>query len=245
MPVVSEGYVYVADDDDGVMARAIAGARISLKDRRSPWIVVYHSVNSICVAQWPGKLWRVSIIDAKYIEQANSSARYTRAFEVAVLEGLPLSRLFGERGEAVCSVISRSSRLELSEMHLLAGTRHPEAAEAYSRVWNDWLTSVGGTEAYRGENLQGTLGILAGGSQSPINDGLMVLYETISIRAEKLTGSAAFIVNEDGDKYLEPAWAAASVALLEAAMAFGAQVVSESDRQIMSAAWHSVFPEDP
>ena len=99
--------------------------------------------------------------------------------------------------------------------------------------------------AYKNDNLQGTLAIPAGGSRSPINSGLTVLHQTISNRAEKLVGSTAFVVDEDGNKYLEPTWAIASDALLEAAMAFGAERVSESDRQFMSAAWLSVFQEEP
>ncbi len=244
MPLVSEGYVYVSNEDVGVMAHATAGAKISLHERRPPWIVVDHSINSIVVAMAREAL-RVAITDAVGIEQASTRTRYTRAFEVRVVEEISPSRLFGERGDAVCTVIAGAGLLELAQIHLLAQTRHPDAAEAYSRAWNDWLAAVGGTDAHRGENLHGTLAISGGGCRSPINCGLTVLYQTISDRAEKLVGSTAFILNEDGDKYFEPTWAAASLALLETAMAFGAPLVSETDRQIMSAAWYSVIHEHP
>src|SRR5688572_26242955 len=111
MPLTSEGYVYVHDEGAGAMASASPGQRIRLPERRAPWIVVDHSINSIVVARWPGRLWRVAVTDAAGIEQVSAYARYTRAFEVKVLEELPVSQLFGERGEAVCSVIARSDRL--------------------------------------------------------------------------------------------------------------------------------------
>ena len=186
----------------------------------------------------------MAVTDAAGIEQVSAHARYTRAFEVKILEELPVSRLFGERGEAVCSVIARSDRLELPQVHLLAGARHPDASKAYSRAWDKWLAEVGGTGAYEGEDLQGALAISAGGSQSPINHGLIVLHHTVFNRAKKLVGSSAFIVDDDGTHHLEPTWAAASHALLESAMAFGAPSVSDADRRIMTAAWYSVFSDN-
>ena len=242
MSLVSEGYVYVSSEDAGVLAHARAGMTISLQDRRPPWIVVDHSIGSIIVARWPGKLWRVRVADVDGIEQASVAARYTRAFSVEIIDGIPVSRLFGERGEAVCSVIEKATNLELSQIQLLARARDPAAADAYSRTWNDWLAAVGESAPYRDEDLRGTLAIPAGGS--PVQCGLTVLYQTISKRAADLAGSSAFIVDDDGNKYLEPTWSAAAGALLEAAMAFGAPLVSDSDRLIMSKAWHLVFGAD-
>jgi hypothetical protein len=254
MPSTVEGFVYVPDEDNGIMAKARAGARISLSDRRPPWIVVDHSIDSVLIARWPGRLWRVRIVDPVNDDDVRAagagkllpSAGYKRAIAVDVVEEIQSSRLFGVQGEAVCVVIAQASQLDLAQAKSLAEARHPDAGKAYSDAWNTWLISVGGTSSHRGEDLTGTLGISAGGFRSPINCGFSVLHRTISIRAESLAGGSAFVIDEEGERYLEPTWSAASAALLEAAMAFGAPSLSrEEDEHIMASAWRSVIGPDP
>ncbi len=246
MQSAAGGYVYVPDEDDGVLARACTGATIRLSERCPPWIVVDHSIESVIVARWPGKLWQVTIIDAEGVEQASKDARYTRAIAVEVCGEIPASRLFGEHGGAVCSVIARGSRLDLVLIQALANARHPEAGQAYSRAWNNWLAEVGSASDYQGQNLAGTLGIAAGGKRSPINCGFTVLHRAIWERAESLVGSSAFLFDEEGEQYFEPTWSSASDAMLEAAMAFGAPMLSgREDRLIQLAAWRAVFGGDP
>ena len=59
---ISEGYVYAWDSGD-VMARARQGLRIANKHRRPPYIIVAGSIHALEVMRWPGKLWRVRIVD--------------------------------------------------------------------------------------------------------------------------------------------------------------------------------------
>lgn len=244
-----EGYVYVADEVPGVMTAARKGTRISCERRKPPYIVVDSSFRSVIVARWPGKLWYVRIVDAvtKADELANGlvrpvdSAGYTRAVTVDVLDEVPSSQLFGDNGEGVCAVIARASQVKQGQVSSLREARHPDAGKAYSRAWNNWLASVGGTSAYRNEDLSGTLGIDAGGSRSPINCGFTVLHGMLRNRAQIIAPTSVFVI-EDGEEYFDPIWSSALDALLEAAMAIGAPEFScDEDRRIMLASWDSVF----
>src|SRR5688572_21913449 len=102
----TEGYVYVPDSDPGFFAGAARGMVVRKPDRLPPWIVVDHAIQSALVARWPGRLWRVAVLDAEGVEQASAHANYTRALAVKVIEEIPAARLFGEQGEAVVAVLS-------------------------------------------------------------------------------------------------------------------------------------------
>src|SRR5437762_9363343 len=94
MPSPDEGFIYVEDGESSVMSRAIAGARITLNPRKPPWIVVDHTIEAICVARWPGRLWRARVVDKADVPQPLAYARYTRAASVDVLEQIPAAQLF-------------------------------------------------------------------------------------------------------------------------------------------------------
>ena len=53
----AQGFVFVADADDGPMRDAAAGKTIRNTDDAPPWIVVDQAIESIVVSKWPGKLW--------------------------------------------------------------------------------------------------------------------------------------------------------------------------------------------
>ena len=58
----TQGVVYVSELEDGPMKNASVGSTVRNPDKRPPWIVVNHSLQSVIVAKWPGKLWKVEII---------------------------------------------------------------------------------------------------------------------------------------------------------------------------------------
>jgi hypothetical protein len=245
MPSSHHGFVYVPDETPGALADASAGAIIRLKERRPPWIVVDQSIDSVVVAKWPGKLWHVANVDAEGVEQASKNARYTRAVAVEILGEIPASRLFGEHGAALGSVIERASQLNGAQVQALAQARHPNAAAAYSRAWQTWLAGVGRSSEDPNRDLSGTLAISAAKKCSPVNYGFMVLHQAIWQRAEAIIGPPAFLLDEDGERYLEPTWSSANDALLEAAMALGAPELSpQEDRANLLMSWRTVFGDD-
>ena len=235
------GYVYAPDVDPGLLAGATLGAIVRQSDRSPPWIVVAHSIEAAVIARWPGRLYRVVVLDAEGIEQASAHAHYTRAVAVRVCEEVPAWCLFGDHGEAVSAVISFATRLEMPTARLLADLRHPLAAQAFSRAWNRWLNRTGATSAHDESDFSGTLAAGAGPSRSPINYGLTLTYRAVWDRADALMGSEAFVDDEEGERTLAPVWSSAAAALLDAAIAVGApSIVTEEDAVILTAAWRSV-----
>lgn len=246
-----EGFVYVPEESKEAMKQASKGARVSLSDGKPPFIVVDHCLESIVVAQWPGRLWRVRILEAltKAEEQAAgvapliAGATYTRAIEVEVLEEVPLARLFGNCGQAVCAIISQAGQMQIEQVYSLAAARHPAAGATYARLWKNWLASISHVTSTEPPDDVATVSVFVGPGRprSPVNEGFSVLYQEMISRAESVSGAAAFIEEEE-DRYLEPNWSAATKALLDAAMAYGAsQLCSQEDCTILTQAWLSVI----
>jgi hypothetical protein len=236
------GFVYVPDGDDGPLSQACTGAKVRLNERRPPWIVVDHQIESVIVARWPGRLFQVAIVDAEGVVQAGEQAPYTRAVEIEVCTEIPAARLFGKQGRRVCSILSHAGGLDVVDVQALARARHPDARKAFSRAWESWSAEINRKSDDQGRTAAAALGSGRIRQESPINWGFAVLNRVIRRRAESLVGSYAFLIDEDGERYLERTWASASIALAEAAMALGAPMfVRTDDRMVLSAAWRSVF----
>jgi hypothetical protein len=230
-----QGFVYVPDGDEGPMRAAKAGVTVRNANSGPPWIVVDFSVDSVIAARWPGRLWRVEILQVAR-QQAGAEPNYARAVSVRVIEQLPVSSLFGPQGERVCQVIHRASLVTLEEVMGLGAAIHPLARQAYSRAWSRWL---GRTEPESSEEHADTLAAVSEGSsgRSPIGSGFTVLYSVLTERARVLAGDSAFVVDEEGDPIFAPAWSAAAEAFLHAAMAFGASHIEDADARALTAAW--------
>jgi hypothetical protein len=242
----TSGYVYVPNADPGVMAGVAVGDVVRKPDRSPPWIVVDHALESVVVARWPGRLWRVAVLDTGGVEQADPRARYTRAIAVRMLEEIPAERLFGEHGDAVVAVIAAASGIDLPRARRLAEARHPQADAANSRVWHRWLESIGRGGEFTGQDLSGMLEIgSCGAAGSPVGGGTEVLYRAVWDRADALQGAAAFVEDEEGERALSPMWELAHAALADAELAVGYAVsLPEEDRLILTAAWRAAFETD-
>jgi len=254
---VLEGYAYVCEPDD-VMASARAGERVATRNRRPPYITVSDSIQTLTVARWPGKLWRVRIAEpAIAADELPAATGVARAIAVDVLEEISVARLFGPHGDKVCAVLARAKQLDWAQARSFARARHPDAGKAYSRAWSNWLLSVGMASPFRVDFMSVVdtsplrdadfTGVLSTSAHpgSPVNEGLKVLHRTIRDRAAETEGGKALIIHEDGEEGFEPVWLAACYALLEAAMAMGAPAVCEAeDRRIMCKAWNAVTSPD-
>jgi hypothetical protein len=164
------GFVYAAGDEHPLKG-VVAGGRVALPSRKPPWIVVDHVIEKVIVAEWPGKLWAVEIIEADPEAQQGlvPNAWYTRATAVNVVEELPLARLFGHHGEPVCRIIETARQIDLERVQRLAEARSPSADDAYSAAWNTWLSSADPASPHLGGDHSGVLDI----SGSPINCGFL------------------------------------------------------------------------
>jgi hypothetical protein len=220
-----QGFIYVQQDEAGPTKPAAPGAVLRCPERKPPWIVVDHSLRSVIVTQWPGRLWQAEVLE-KADEQFDLQVDATRAVVVKVIRELPVSELFGPQGEAVCAIIRKAEALTLDEVEALARADLAEAAAAYMRSWNRWIASVE----------------LGNGLSSPINRGFSIISEVVAKRARHLGGEQAYFVDDEGESHYAPEWSATMSALLHAAMAYGApEYVTAEDAKILKSAWIKVF----
>jgi hypothetical protein len=245
LATVIKGYVYAPDCQDGPMTGARTGVTIRKSRHGPPWIVVDHDVFSVVVARWPGRLWRVQVIEPAPDEDQplgppKLPLRYTRAEAVQVEEELPVSFLFGPHGAAVCAIIDAAKTLSVEQAAALSSTRHPKAGQAYSRIWKAWLKDRGSSQADAQDDHEGTLALGAYPPTSPVNSGLAVMANELHRRAVSLCGDAATVTDWE-ETWLARPWSGAQAALLDAALALGApDFTSTADREILTHAWRTV-----
>lgn len=247
MPVQTDGFVYVPIEPDTALARAAVGTRVRNRDRGPPWIVVDNAITEPIVTAWPGRLFRVIVIDrATTADGAGGlapDARYTRAVEVEIAEELSPARLFGEHGARVVQVIELARRLTRDEATRLASAVDEHADAAYSAAWNAWLLAEDrGSSVHLGCDHADTLAIPARGrAGAPVYGGFMLIADQLRKRAVMVDGPAAIAVDAEGESCLVRPWSDATRALLHAAMALGAPaLVDEEARVRLLRAWTSV-----
>lgn len=227
------GYSYVADSKDGPMTEARVGEVVRVDGRGPPFIVVDQAPTTAIVARWPGRLWKVSIIEAAAPEdQPYAYARYTRALSVRVLNEEKLATLFGEHGEEVVAILNKAATLDRDLARSLSTVRHADAPAAYDRTFRRWANAEAVELGYDG-NLDGTLSVGTRPHGSPIYEGLSVLHGVVFERAKAVDGEGATTI-DDEEEYLNEPWSGAGAVLGDAALALGApEFVSPEDRIIL------------
>ena len=252
--IAGRGYVYMPDDTPGPMADAGPGVVVSIEDRKPPWIVVDHDLGAVHVARWPGRLWRVEIVDAVSdadVRRAGSahplkSAAYTRAVSVRVVDALDASSLFGENGSAVSAVLDAAARLTRRDAEALASGRHPEAGEVYGRAWRRWHRQMGLPLGHHDADWDGVLAVGGAGVRSPVNSGLTLVHSAVLSRAGDVDRQRATRADDDGATVLLDPWSTADLSLLEAAVAVGAPaLLDRRDRETLVRGWITAFGPDP
>lgn len=234
------GYVYAAEAEAGPMQDAREGAMIRLPNRRPPWIVVDLDLSKTVVASWPGKLWRVRILEAASRRDQNAvggppndQATYVRAISVEVIAEDSSARLFGPHGANLLPLLEAAAQLTRAKADALSLARAAGAAAAYDRVMRRW------SKDQNIEILSDDLaGVLSVGGASPVNGALAVLHRTVFDQARATDGATALIEDHDGDVFLAEPWASAAQVMQDAALALGApEVTDELDRHTLLYGW--------
>lgn len=227
------GYSYVAKTDNGPMGHAQKGQIVRVEGKGPPWIVVDEAPTTAILARWPGRLWKVSIIDAaSEKDQPRAYARYIRALAVEVIDEQDPAHLFGEHGAGVLTILDQAAQLTHETALKLSSARHPDAPAAYDRAFRRWAKIEGIKIGYDG-SLDGTLRVGSKPHGSPIYEGLSVLHTVIFQRAKNIDGDAATTI-DDEDEYLNEPWHGAGAVLADAALAMGApRFVIGNDRDIL------------
>lgn len=245
LPHGPDGYVYVADTHTDTGASALKAARTRSVVRNAsggpPWIVVSHSLDSVVVARWPGRLLRVEIIEPA-TKQPAAYANYTRAVAVSVVAEVPAIQLFGQQGEKMAEILYRSAHLTFDEAVALSAANNRLLQEIYSQAWNAWLAEVDPQSPHLGGDHGGTLQIFAGRQVSPVGYALTLIYHEVSKKAESVPRIAGATDESEGAAPLGTPWQGAVDALLNAAMALGApQLLTSEQAATMTAPWRTVM----
>lgn len=236
------GYVFVSQDDDGCMQAAAVGAQVGSGLDRPPYIVVDHAPGSAILARWPGRLWRVTVLQ-RASDQPLAYANYTRATRVRVLEELPLACLFVHQGEAVVGLLGRVGSLSLADKAALAALEDKEADRLHNAVVDRWLEQVQPDSIHMGQEHRGMIAMGGVDPRSPVGNASAVFYDVLRKRAETLEGEAAFELDEEGDRCLTAAWHRVADRLHNALYGIGAPdaLLTPEERQILLRAYRSVI----
>ena len=244
-----KGYVYRPRVDLGPFEDAAPNCIVSVGDKKPPWLVVDHDIETIVVSDWPGTLWLVEVIEpveqARLIASGQLGVPHTPAWAVRVIKEVATNYLFGVHGDEVCSIIHVATNLSFEQAAALGHNRHPDARSVNARAWQTWTEELD----------RGSLASLDDGSAamiapsvvvagSPVGTGLLVLHDELWKRASSVSGLAAFESTDDETWLAEP-WSEALSALVDTALACGApRLMSPEDRQILLTAWNKVIAEE-
>ncbi|MFC7245060.1 hypothetical protein ACFQO7_21505 [Catellatospora aurea] len=236
---MDSGYLWVDHSAPEHVRTAQVGGHVRQPEARPPWLVVYESPGRVLVNRWPGRLFAVRIRPAatageraalaEVTARIRPGAGYTNAMAVDVIEELSPALMFGADGDAVVRVLDAARALDEPTAHRLARARHPDAGDACRAAWQRW----------RDDTPPCGLG-------SPIASGFGLLHRLVCDSARARGGPGAWIVDGDGEEEAAEPWKSAYGALREAAMAYGAPDLSDSDSgTIMAAAWIEVYGHLP
>lgn len=240
------GYIYVADNDEGILKNASAGQTIKNKKKGPPWIVVDHGLESMTIAKWPGSLWRAEVVDEAKDTGLLELAKYTRANGVKFIERLSLEVLFGDFGEGVLKIIESANTIYIDTANRLASAFPAEALELYSKGWNIFGGTASDQPPFYGRNHQYTIAIPGDEGCSPINSAFKIIYSQVFDQANELTGGKAVLSDDEGNLSLDDEWSKSCNSYLCAAMAVAyQQKYSRDEVAVLSKAWEAVYGKLP
>lgn len=238
MTETAYGFIYHSLQATPAIEQTQLGQVVSATDK--PW-QVHDDVATIYVEQWPGQLWFIEILE-HLDKSVGEESTTTAVTKLRPLKQLPCSLLFGPKGENICQLLDMINQITLAQIEQLASLANPISAEAYAKVWNNWLTNTTNPTMHRDADHTGTLAIGEGVNASPIYNGLLTIKELVHERAQQLMGDEAFIkVVGYNELYLAPLWSKACSVLLQSAMGLGAeQYIHSKELPLLLLGWREL-----
>lgn len=235
------GYVYVPDKqklftggkvgdrefinkDIELFANARPGDLVIKEDKKPPYIVVDHDWITSIITQWPGKLFKVSILNPLDEKDINTglveNIWYTRTYGLKILEELPAEVVFGTNGKEIKNLLSLIQNITEVQVNQLAEYALEVNRKLYSETWNRWKNFCDGSSSI--EDYENVIASQSKNSQvkSPIGIGLSVISNTFYQTVRKLTRDDALEIDEEGEVCLKAKWTAAGEHFLNAAMSY-------------------------
>ena len=212
------------------------GDLIIKKEKKPPYIVVDHSLDTKIITHWPGKIYKVEVMNPSKEKKINKglveNIWYTRTFGVKIIEEIPIEMLFGKNGKEISRIIDLARNISEEKVNALATYDNKTGRDLYTKAWRNWIISTDKNYAYLNEDHHNTLKVSPKNQKynSPIKEGLSIISSQFDIRASELVGNKYFNIDEEGEIYPKPIWAKASEKLLQAGMSYAENILSESER---------------
>lgn len=243
-----QGYVYASKDENELFGNAKVGDSVIKKDKKPPFIVVDHSLDTTIITQWPGKLFKVEIINPSREERINQGlvkdVWYTRTFGVKILEEVEIKKLFGNNGQKVEQIIDLTRNITEEKVKELSKFDKGLNKELFTKAWRNWIIIYDANHPFVNDNHHNTIKLSPKNERysSPIKEGLSIISSQFDIRARELVGGSAFKVDEEGEICLLPIWANAVEKILHAGMSYASDnILSESERETLRTPFNEVF----
>ena len=233
-----QGYIYTSKDENELFGNAKVGDTVIKKDKKPPFIVVDHSLDTKIITQWPGKLFKVEVINPSREKRINEGlvkdACYTRTFGVKILEEVEIKELFGDNGEKIEIIINLTRNITEDNVLELSKFDKGMNSELFTKAWQNWIKIYDSNHPFVNDDHFDTIKLAPKNQRysSPIKEGLSIISSQFDIRARELVGDSAFGVNNDGEIYLQPIWAKALEKILHAGMSYASDnILTESERK--------------
>ena len=246
-----QGYVYASNQDNELFRNAKTGDLIVKKDKTPPYIVVDHSLDTLLITRWPGKLFKVEVIDPSKEKGINEGlvkgVSYTRTFGVEIIEEVPPGELFGPNGKKIEQIVDLTRNITEEQVFELSKDDKASSRDLYAKAWRNWIMLYDKNHPYLNGNHHHTLLFSPKNERysSPIKIGLSLIYSQFDIRAKELVGDQAFGYDEEGEIYLQPIWALAVEKALQAGMSYASDdVLTELERETLRTPFNKVFGLD-
>jgi hypothetical protein len=235
------GFVYVSAEDQGPMATAATGLTIGRFTDDPPWIVIDHTAQSIVLAKWPGKVWKVRAL-RKAPQQPYSYAGYIRATAVYVEDEMPLSVLFEHNGEEIVELLNRISKLTIDEAERIVALSDEDAARIHNQIWDRWLALEDPSSTFINQDHDGTIAVGSKAPRSPVGNATSVLHSQLAARAREISGEHAFVTDGE-DQYFNPKWAKTAACLQHALFAIGVdeKLLDDHERAVLRRSFDKVI----
>lgn len=245
-----KGYIYSGQDKDDRFWRAMPGDVIKNGNKNPPWIVVNHTLSSITLTRWPGRLLEAEILNAADELEMNSKLRkdagYTRTAGVRILRELPLEIIFGINGKQMCTLADHTRAITLVQLFALAQLPAHHARKLYAKAWHRWIVRQVPNSSHLKTRHYNTLELAPDNSTygSPVAQGLSLVSDQFDQRAYELFGEKSFRKDQSGEEFMIPLLRRARIRLLFAAMSFApGDLLTPDENDILAAAYKKVFDE--
>lgn len=240
--------MYAPDEKSGLFENAKVGDRLIKPERKPPYIVVDHSLNTKIITKWPGKLYRVEVINPHKERDINKEllegAHYTRTFGVKILEEIPIGKMFGANGDEIKRIIDITRELNEEAVNQLSEYDVESNRTIVNKAWKNWIKENVESYQHLDDDFYSTLKVTSKDKaySSPIGEGLSIISSQFSIRTRELVGDEGFHIDKDGEIYLLPKWDKACEALLQAGISYESHnLLSESKKDVLRKPFLEVF----